>query len=96
MKKIYMLIAGVTFTLFGYSQTQPQVEKQIQDPKRRENAGKADVIIADKKAIFDSTTFNVIDSGKAASNQAVKAGTRKKHCGDKTKRSSKGAPKKKA
>jgi hypothetical protein len=59
MKKSCMLIAGVTFSLCVYSQTtQQQIEKLIEDPRRKANAGKADAIIANKKNIFDSTTFN--------------------------------------
>lgn len=89
MKKICMLITGVTIGLLGYSQnTQQQVEKQIQDPQRKANAGKADAIIAKKKNIFDSTTFNN-NTTEAISNKTVKASTKKKHCGNKTKQSSK-------
>ena len=95
MKKSCMLIAGVTFSLLGYSQTtQQQVEKLIGDPQRKANAGKADAIIANKKNIFDSTTFNN-DTTEAANNKTVKASAKKKHCGNKTKQSSKSSASKK-
>ena len=90
-----MLITGVTLTLLGYSQTvEQQVEKQIQDPQRKANAGKADAIIAKKKNIFDSTTFNntTIDSNN---NKAVKASAKKKPCGNKITQSSKATASKK-
>ena len=94
MKKSCMLIAGVTFSLFVYSQTtQQQVEKLIEDPQRKVNAGKADAIIANKKNIFDSTTFN--NTTEAANNKTVKASAKKKHCGNKTKQSSKSSASKK-
>src|SRR5438132_489584 len=97
MKKICMLITAITFNAYGYSQTsQQKVEKQIPDPQRKANAGKADAIIAHKKNIFDSTTFND-NSTDADNNKTVKASTKKKHCGNKTKQSSRAnAPKKKA
>ena len=89
MKKICALITGVTLTLFGYSQTtQQQVEKQIQDPQRKTKAGKADAIIANKKNIFDSTTFKN-NTTEAANTSTVKASSKKKHCGNNTKHSSK-------
>jgi hypothetical protein len=96
MKKIYMLIAGVTFTLLGYGQTtQQQAEKQIEDSLRKADAGKADVISTRNKAIFDSTTFNA-DVTKATNNKDVKKSAKKKHCGNRAKRNSKaGALKKK-
>ena len=81
----------------AYSQTtQKQVEKQIQDPQRKANAGKADGIIANKKNIFDSTTFN--DNTTDANNhKTVNASTKKKHCENKIKQSSRAnASKKKA
>lgn len=97
MKKICMLITGVTFSLLGYSQTtEQQVEKQILDRQRKANAGKADAIIANKKNIFDSTTFNN-NTTEANNNKTVKASTKKKHCGNKRKQSGKlSASKKKA
>ena len=95
MKKSCMLIAGVTFSLFGYSQTtQQQVEKLIGDPQRKANAGKADAIIANKKIIFDSTTFNN-NTTEAANNKTVKTSVKKKHCGNKTKQSSNSSSSKK-
>jgi hypothetical protein len=85
MKKVCLLIVAVTFTSLGYSQsTQQQVEKQIQDPKRKENAGKADAIIVDKKKIYDSTTFNNT-ALEPANNKTVKASSKKKRCGNKIK-----------
>ena len=97
MKKICMLIAAATITSFGYSQTsEQQVEKQIRDPQRKANAGKADAIIVNKKKIFDSTTFN--NTVKEAGNSKTsKASAKKKRCGNKIKQSSKAtASKKKA
>lgn len=83
-----MLITGVTLMSCGYSQTtRQQVEKQIQDPKRKANAGKADVIIANKKNIFDSTTFND-NTSDANNNKTVKTSAKKKHCGNEIKQSS--------
>ncbi|MCW3082550.1 hypothetical protein [Segetibacter sp.] len=97
MKKICTLITGVIIGLSGYSQTIPKyVEKQIQDPQRRANAGKADAIISKKKNIFDSTTFNN-NTTEASNNKTAKASIRKKYCGNKTKQSSKsGASRKSA
>src|SRR4028118_110635 len=95
MKKSCMLIAAVTFSLFVYSQTtQQQVEKLIEDPQRKVNAGKADAIIANKKNIFDSTTSNN-NTTEAGNNKTVKASAKKKHCGNKTKQSSKSSASKK-
>ena len=97
MKKIRMVIIGMTFMASGYSQTiEQQVEKQVHDPQRKANAGKADAIIANKKNIFDSTTF---DNKTAETNsyKTVKASTKRKRCGDKTKQNSRtNASKKKA
>ena len=88
MKKIGMLITGVAFVVCGYSQTtQQSAEKQIQDPQRKANAGKADAIIANKKNIFDSTTFN--NNTDITNSKTVKASIKKKHCDNKTKQSSK-------
>jgi hypothetical protein len=84
MKKIWMLITGIIFTMYGYGQaTQQQVEKQVGDSLRKANAGKADVIIANNKNIYDSTTFNnnITDT---ASNKTVKTSARNKNCGNKT------------
>jgi hypothetical protein len=90
-----MLIAGVTFSLCVYSQTtQQQIEKLIEDPRRKANAGKADAIIANRKKIFDITTFNN-DTTEAANNKTVKASVKKTHCGNKTKQSSKSSASKK-
>jgi hypothetical protein len=87
MKKIYILATGVTLMVFGYSQTgQQQVEKQIQDRQRKANAGKADAIIANKKNIFDSTTFHE-NTTDASNSKTVKASSKKNHCGNKTKQS---------
>ena len=84
-----MVITGLTITAFSFSQaTQHPVEKQINDPARKANAGKADKIIANKKNIFDSTTFSN-NSNEATNTKTVKAGTRHKHCGTKTKHGSK-------
>ena len=95
MKKIWAVITAVTFTLFGYSQTiQQQVEKQVRDPQRKANAGKADAIIAKKKNIFDSTTFND-NTTEATNNKTVKASSKKKHCGNNTKHSSEASVSKK-
>jgi hypothetical protein len=89
MKMICMLITGVMFSFFGYSQaTRQQVEKQIRDPQRKANAGKADVIITNKKKIFDSTTFNN-NTTEGANSKTVKASSKKKYCGNKTKTSKK-------
>jgi hypothetical protein len=85
MRKICMVLIGVTSMLAGYSQTTgQQVEKLIEDPNRKANAGKADAIIADKKTIFDSTTFKD-NTNNSNNNKTLKASTSKKHCGDKTK-----------
>ncbi|GEO12244.1 hypothetical protein SAE01_47400 [Segetibacter aerophilus] len=79
------------FTTFGFSQTtQQKVEKQIRDPQRKTNAGKADAVIANKKNIFDSTTFNNT-SADAGSRKTAKAGSKKKYCGNKTNTSKKRA-----
>jgi hypothetical protein len=87
MKKICFVVTGVTLMAFGYSQTgQQQVEKQIRDPLRKANAGKADAIIANKKNIFDSTTFHDNTTG-ANNSKTVKASSKKNHCGNKTKQS---------
>jgi hypothetical protein len=95
MKKVYLLIAGVMFTLAGYSQTTQQPEKQVQDSQRRADAGKADVISNNQKGIFDSTTFN--NNSQATENTTVKKSGKKKHCGNRTKRNNKaGTLKKKA
>ena len=65
---------GVICSLLGYSQTiQQQVEKEIKDPQRKAAAGKADVVIPDKKKIFDSTTFyrstiDAVESKKGSTN----------------------------
>jgi hypothetical protein len=91
MKKICILIAAVACTTFGYSQTaQQKVEKQLQDPQRKANAGKADAIIANKKNLFDSTTFSnkTVD---AVDGKVVKASTKKKQCCSKPKQSSSSA-----
>ena len=94
MKIICMLLTGVILTVGGYSQTtKQQVEKQIQDPERKANAGKADAIIADKKNIFDSTTFR--DNTNANNTKTIKASTKKTHCGNKTKQSSRASSSKK-
>jgi hypothetical protein len=92
-----MLLAGITFGLFGYSQSvEQQIEKQMKDPQRKANAGKADVIISKNKNIFDSTTF-IENAAKPAASKYVKVPGQKKRCGSKTKRSSKsGASKKQA
>ena len=85
MKKVFMFITSVTFTTFAYSQTIPQqAEKQIADPQRKANAGKADVIIANKKNIFDSTTF-INNTKEATTAKTVKKSVNKKYCGNKTK-----------
>ena len=95
MKKICMLITGVTFTLLGYSQsTPPHVDKQIRDPQRKVNAGKADAVIANKKVIFDSTTFKN-NTDDVNNKKIVKSGNKEKHCGNKTKQTSKAATLKK-
>lgn len=95
MKKMYLLLIGVAFTASGYSQTtEQQVEKQIQDRQRKANAGKADAIITDKKSIFDSTTFSN-HTIEANNNKTAKASGKKKHCGNKTKQSSKASVSKK-
>jgi hypothetical protein len=87
MKKICLLITGVTLMVCGYSQTnQQKVEKQIQDPQRKTNAGKADAIIANTKSIYDSTTFNN-NTADADNDRTVKASTKRKHCGNRTKQS---------
>lgn len=89
MKKIYLLITGVVFATGGYGQnTQQGVEKQIQDPQRKANAGKADVIIVNKKNIFDSTTF-INNTTIGTHNKTVKTSSKKKFCGNKTKTSKK-------
>lgn len=83
-----MLIAGVTMTVWCYSQTPRQlIEKQIKDPQRKSNAGKADGIIASKRKIFDSTNFNE-NTTDTNNNKTVKANIKKKYCGNKTKQSS--------
>lgn len=39
------------------AQTLSAIEKAIKDPKRTENEAKADVLLIDKKKIFDDSTF---------------------------------------
>lgn len=91
MKRTLGLIIGVMFTTFGFSQTtQQKVEKQIQDPQRKINAGKADAVSANKRNIFDSTTFDNT-AADAGTRKTVKAGSKKKYCGNKTKTSKKRA-----
>jgi hypothetical protein len=86
MKKMCMVIIGATFTLFGYGQTTREgIEKQIQDPQRKQNAGKADAIIARKKMIYDSTAI-INNTSETGNRKTVKAGTKRKHCGNKTKK----------
>ncbi|MDB5193421.1 MAG: hypothetical protein JWQ96_2984 [Segetibacter sp.] len=80
-----MLIIGVTLSVCAFSQTVEQkVEKQIQDPKRKENAGKADVISTNKKSVFDSTTFSNSTEVVAYKKQ-VKTSAKKKGCSRKAK-----------
>ena len=78
MKKIGMLITFVVLGLAGHSQATPkQADKQLQDPRRRADAGKADVIITRKKNIYDSTTFQN-DTPKTAKGKTVKASVKTK------------------
>ena len=78
-----MLVAGALITVCGYSQTVP--EKVIKDPKRNEDAGKADVISMDKKAIFDSTTLK--NSSEVTDKKTTRKTDNKKGCRKKAKRS---------
>ena len=85
MKKLGMMALAAFIAISGYSQTaQEKVEKQVKDPKRMENAGKADVITMDKKSIFDSTTFK--NNSEAVDRVTTKASTKKKTCRKKAKR----------
>lgn len=73
------------FSYSGFSQTVEQkVEKQLQNPGRKANAGKADVISSNKKSIFDSTTFNN-NSTEAINNKTAKSSGKKKNCRKKLK-----------
>ena len=76
MKMISMLLAGVIFSLAGYGQSS-HAEKEVQEAGRRADAGKADVIIARNRNIFDSTTFST-DTPKAANNKTLKARSKTK------------------
>ena len=55
MKKLYFLMMGLCLTGFAFGQnTQQQAEKQIMDPQRKVNAGKADALIAIRKDLFST------------------------------------------
>lgn len=79
MKKFCILLIGITVSLGSFCQEfKLKVEKQIEDPQRKADAGKADVISTKNKNIFDSSTF--ADSSPAVNKKAVKASGKKKNC----------------
>lgn len=83
MKKVYILVLGLAWGFAGFSQTpQTKVEKQARDAQRKADAGKADVISANKKNVFDSTTFNN-SSTEAINHKTAKRSAKKKNCGKK-------------
>lgn len=56
MKKTLFLISVFSFmTGAAFSQTNPRIEKAIQDPNRAQNEAKADVYIQKKTIVSDST-----------------------------------------
>ncbi|HVE61290.1 MAG TPA: hypothetical protein VNA26_05705 [Chitinophagaceae bacterium] len=72
---IFFLVMNLfSFSLLGQSKEQ-KIEKAIKDPKREENAAKADVYIQDKHKIMDSTQLQT-----ATKQQAVTQKRKKKSC----------------
>ncbi len=52
MKKIFFLLSFLSISVFSFSQEIPKnIDKAAKDPKRAENAAKADVYVAGKKNV---------------------------------------------
>lgn len=68
-KKILIPIVLTVTTFSAFAQTNPQIERALSDPKRAENAAKADVYRHRKPVISDSiettdTTINTTTQKK--------------------------------
>ncbi len=74
-KTLIFFLAMNLISLSLFAQTKEnKIEKAIKDPKREENAAKADVYIQNKKVISDSTQQNGIKP------EAVTKRKKKKAC----------------
>lgn len=61
MNKVLLLAAAVLITTASFSQeVHKKIEGQAKDPKTKENAAKADVLIIDKKKISDTAMVKKI------------------------------------
>lgn len=61
-KKIIMLTAFTIIAGSAFSQTAPAIDKSLKDPKRAENAAKADVYVQKNKVIADSVAPTVLNA----------------------------------
>jgi len=60
MSKILLLAVALSISGLSFSQdVQKKIDEAAKDKKTRENAAKADVFIAKKRNIFDSTTTSL-------------------------------------
>lgn len=57
-KKIFIITTFLFMAVSGFSQTNPQIEKALNDPKRAEKEAKADVYIQKNNVITDSVQTN--------------------------------------
>ena len=83
MKHRYTLLTG--FALFitasSFAQTVEQkIEAQAKDPKRMENAAKADVYSSRNKSIIADTTATYATTSKQVKSKSAAAKTKKKNC----------------